>query len=508
MHREVTGSNPRSRRARSNPLRVRRRSRVSPGGVALDPIRGWPPVTAHAVNVEGTLNLLEFAQHEAESRGRPVVFSLSGPPSPRTGCHRSTRRNGPDACGKISGRSRPRCTGCNKLYCEQLGHYYARHYKQLAPDTQSGPRRLSIGPFPRADFGADGSLRRHLGLRAGNDSTPPAQGKPYACFVRPDAKIPFMAMPDGVQALLALAAAPRERITQTAYNLGAFAPTADEVRVEVMHAFPKAAITYAVDGNARASSTRGPKMWTIRPRAAIGDSRRSTIFRRRFGSTSFRLLETDTRTLQVRRQKAEGKSEVGSGKLEGPPPHVIDIPLLVRAYREGVFPMAMETGEIGWFSPDPRGVLPLDTFHLSSRLARLVRQGRFQVVTDVDFEGVMRACAERTDEEGTWISDEIVDSYVALHPRRSGAFRRGAPRWRACRRPVRRPLGRRVLRRVDVSSRHRRQQGRPRRPRGTSSREGLSVARHSVGHAALCSNSARSKSRGRSICCNSDARYR
>ena len=56
-----------------------------------------------------------------------------------------------------------------------------------------------------------------------------------------------MAMPDGVAALLALAAAPRERLTRTAYNLGAFAPTADEVRAEVLRAFPTAVLTYQND---------------------------------------------------------------------------------------------------------------------------------------------------------------------------------------------------------------------------------------------------------------------
>jgi len=74
-----------------------------------------------------------------------------------------------------------------------------------------------------------------------------AKGEPYACFVRPDARIPFMAMPDGVEALLKLAAAPRAALTKSAYNLGAFAPTADAVRSEVLKAFPSAVVTYAVD---------------------------------------------------------------------------------------------------------------------------------------------------------------------------------------------------------------------------------------------------------------------
>ncbi len=89
--------------------------------------------------------------------------------------------------------------------------------------------------------------------------------------------------------------------------------------------------------------------------------------------------------------------------------------LLIRAYRQGIFPMALEDGQIGWFSPDPRGVLPLDDrFHLPSRLARVIRSQAFEVDVDRDFEGVMRACAERRDE-GTWISDEILESYAALY---------------------------------------------------------------------------------------------
>jgi leucyl/phenylalanyl-tRNA--protein transferase len=93
---------------------------------------------------------------------------------------------------------------------------------------------------------------------------------------------------------------------------------------------------------------------------------------------------------------------------------VIDLALLVRAYREGIFPMALEDGEIGWFSPDPRAILPLDAFRVPARLARLVRQGRFEVSVDRSFEAVMRACADRGDD-GTWISEGIVESYVALH---------------------------------------------------------------------------------------------
>ena len=84
------------------------------------------------------------------------------------------------------------------------------------------------------------------------------------------------------------------------------------------------------------------------------------------------------------------------------------------AYRHGIFPMADEgSGEILWFRPDPRAIIPLDGFHISRSLARTLRRGTFEVRVDTDFEGVMRGCADRP--EGTWISERFVEVYGALH---------------------------------------------------------------------------------------------
>jgi nucleoside-diphosphate-sugar epimerase len=74
-----------------------------------------------------------------------------------------------------------------------------------------------------------------------------ARGEAYDCFVRRDTRIPFMAMPDAVEALLKLAAAPRWELTRTAYNVGAFNPSADEIRAKVLEAFPGAEIGFDVD---------------------------------------------------------------------------------------------------------------------------------------------------------------------------------------------------------------------------------------------------------------------
>jgi leucyl/phenylalanyl-tRNA--protein transferase len=91
----------------------------------------------------------------------------------------------------------------------------------------------------------------------------------------------------------------------------------------------------------------------------------------------------------------------------------LDPELLLRAYALGWFPMGTgRRGRIEWFSPDPRGVLPLDSFHAPSRLRRVVRQSRFEVRVNTAFEAVMRACAQR---EETWITEDIIGSYVSLH---------------------------------------------------------------------------------------------
>ena len=97
---------------------------------------------------------------------------------------------------------------------------------------------------------------------------------------------------------------------------------------------------------------------------------------------------------------------------------MIDSALLLNAYASGWFPMAVDH-EIHWFSPDPRGVVPLDAVHVPRRLARVVRSRRFRIEIDRAFVDVIRACAtdRDSDDPGTWISGEIVDSYTALHAR-------------------------------------------------------------------------------------------
>jgi threonine 3-dehydrogenase len=204
----------------------------------------FSPALAHKVNVEGTLNMLEFAQKEGESHGRPVVFfypsSIAAYGLPDLGVKA--------AAGRVKEDDFLQPTtmyGANKLYCEHLGRYYGRHYKQLAND-KIGKVDFRCIRFP--------GLISALTVPSGgtSDYAPEmihaaAKGEAYACFVRPDARIPFMAMPDAVEAVLKLMHAPAERLSRSVYNIGAFAPTADEVRRVVQDAFPNAAITTKVD---------------------------------------------------------------------------------------------------------------------------------------------------------------------------------------------------------------------------------------------------------------------
>ena len=204
----------------------------------------FTPVMAHHVNVEGTLNLLEFAQKEGESHGRPVVFilpsSIAAYGVPDLGTKSGAGRVSEDQFAHPS-----TMYGCNKLYCEELGRYYARHYKQLSVDL-----------VPRVDFRAvrfPGLISATTMPSGGTSDYAPemihaaAKGEPYACFVRPDTTIPFMAMPDASQALRTLAATPRERLTRTAYNVSGFSRSAAEIREVVLAAFPNAQITYKID---------------------------------------------------------------------------------------------------------------------------------------------------------------------------------------------------------------------------------------------------------------------
>ncbi len=91
---------------------------------------------------------------------------------------------------------------------------------------------------------------------------------------------------------------------------------------------------------------------------------------------------------------------------------------LLAAYRSGIFPWPMmgDGFPIPWCSPDPRAVLDLDRLHISRRLARTIRSGKFRVTCDTDFAGVINGCATvRRNDGGTWITDELKLAFFRLH---------------------------------------------------------------------------------------------
>ncbi|MEX1275410.1 MAG: NAD-dependent epimerase/dehydratase family protein [Bacteroidota bacterium] len=208
------------------------------------------PPLAHHVNVDGTLNLLEIAVTQSRLQGREIKFlypssiAVYGLPDLIT-------KNQTPAIGE-SDWCHPRTMyGINKLYCEQLGYYYAHFYRQL--DAQASPGRIDFRclRFP--------GLISAVTLPAGgtSDYAPEmihsaAQGKPYECLVREDTRIPFMTMPAAIGAFLTLEAAPRDRLSRQVYNVSAFNPSARELYDLVQKAFPKARVTFVPDAKRQA----------------------------------------------------------------------------------------------------------------------------------------------------------------------------------------------------------------------------------------------------------------
>ena len=91
--------------------------------------------------------------------------------------------------------------------------------------------------------------------------------------------------------------------------------------------------------------------------------------------------------------------------------------LLINAYAQGAFPMAEpDSGDIYWYCPDPRAILPLDGLHISRSLAKHIRRGEFEIRFDTAFRTVIQECAKpRAADNPTWIDQKIIDAYCQLH---------------------------------------------------------------------------------------------
>ncbi len=203
------------------------------------------PETAHDINVQGTLNLLRYAVAEARNIGADVPFIFPSSIAVYGLPDKATK----DSVGRVPEGIYLEPTtmyGVNKLECEHLGRYYTHHYRQLAIDRDSYHVDFRGLRFP-------GLISAVTVPSGGTSDYAPemlhaaARGAEYACFARADTRIPFMAMPDAIDALLQLFNAPAEALTRTAYNVGGFAPSAEEIREKTLEAFPDAEISFAVD---------------------------------------------------------------------------------------------------------------------------------------------------------------------------------------------------------------------------------------------------------------------
>jgi threonine 3-dehydrogenase len=196
------------------------------------------PDLAQDVNVSATMNLFRLCRERAREAGHDVRFHF---PS-------SIAVYGlPDAAAKTAAGAvkeedwnRPAgIYGCNKLYCEMIGSYFAaRARKDGTPGLDF--RAIRFPGLISADTLPSGGTSDY----APEMIHAAAQGKPYACFVAAETRMPFMTMPDAVEAILRLDAAPADRLTTRVYNIGAFAPSAEEIRAATLAHFPDARIEF------------------------------------------------------------------------------------------------------------------------------------------------------------------------------------------------------------------------------------------------------------------------
>lgn len=200
------------------------------------------PALAHDVNVNGTERLLRMAHAIGRRERRAVRFLF-----PSTiAVYGLASLEAKAKAGRVREDQHTQPTtiyGTNKLYCERLGEYYAEHFMRLAEPPEERWVDFRGLRYP-------GLISAFTEPTGGTSDYAPemihaaAAGKPYRCFVRPDSRIPFMAMPDAVRALLELADAPAARLRRRVYNIGAFAPSAEQIAARVTAAFPTSSISY------------------------------------------------------------------------------------------------------------------------------------------------------------------------------------------------------------------------------------------------------------------------
>lgn len=199
------------------------------------------PYLAHDVNVNGSINILKMAQEDANRRHKPVVFmftssiavyGLQGDPNPDR------------ALSEDENVLPTTMYGINKHYIEQLGEYFSVRDKSMEEQRMVNldfrclrfPGIISAESVPSGGTSDFGPEMLHAA----------AQGKPYACFVKPEAKLPFMVMQDAVKALLDLSRAEIGSLSRSVYNVNGFSASAADIRSRILQDFEDATLDYEV----------------------------------------------------------------------------------------------------------------------------------------------------------------------------------------------------------------------------------------------------------------------
>jgi nucleoside-diphosphate-sugar epimerase len=237
----------------------------------------FTPEMAHQVNVEGTLGLLRLASEQSQWRNEPVLFMFPSSIAAYGMPNLEIKAEFPHV-REWEWNYPTTMYGCNKLYCEMLGIYFSQYYRQLAVDRPVTldfrglrfPGLVSAFTLPSGGTSDYGPEMLHAA----------AKGEPYACFVREDTCIPFMAMPDAVSALLKLAKAPAKALSRRVYNVTSYSLTAAQFRDLVLKFFPDAKITFKPDTKRQGIVDSWPTTLV-----EIGDGSRIMIWRDRLPST-------------------------------------------------------------------------------------------------------------------------------------------------------------------------------------------------------------------------------
>ncbi len=203
------------------------------------------PVLGHRINVDGTLHLLELAARQSRATGENVKFlfpssiAAYGLPDVET-------KMKAGKVTEIEWTEARTMYGINKKYCEDLGRYYNWYYRQIDPQHAAGhvdfrairfPGLISAVTLPTGGTSDYGPEMMHYA----------AQGKEYNCFVPKTATLPFMVMPDAINALLKLEAVPAKRLTALVYNIGSFSVSAQDFYDVIKKAFPNAKVNFKPD---------------------------------------------------------------------------------------------------------------------------------------------------------------------------------------------------------------------------------------------------------------------